>query len=673
MESPNEVLERLQHLREMLALHNHLYYVLDSPQISDGEYDELMQSLKTIEADYPHLITQDSPTQRVGAAPIEAFGVVDHPVPLLSLSNAFSDEELIAWHNRSLKALGGQTFDMVCELKMDGLAVALTYIDGMLVTGATRGDGSRGENVTENIRTIRSIPLSVPRNAPPRFEVRGEVFLSKAGFDKLNKARAEEGQSLFANPRNAAAGSLRQLNPQITALRPLDIYIYSLGWAEGKDLSFTHWGMLEYLSSLGFKISPYNMVCKTIQEAAQYRQEREVKREDLPFEADGVVVKINSLELQNRLGAVARDPRWAIACKFAPMQATTKLLNIEINVGRTGTLNPVAILAPVDVGGVTVQHATLHNKDYIKERDLRIGDTVIVQRAGDVIPKVMASVSAKRTGEEQIFEMPTHCPVCDTEIIRPDGESAHRCPNAACPSQALEKLKHFVSRGAMDIDGMGENLCVALFEAGLVKDVSDFYTLHEKRDQLLDLEKMAEKSVANILDSIEASKDQSLSRLVFALGIEHVGTETAELLISRFPSIDELDKATEEELIAIPSVGPRIAESIIFFFRDNRNRQIINRLKEAKVKMEAEITVLKATPLAGQTFVLTGKLESLTRGEAEARIKDLGGSASSSVSKKTSYVIAGSDAGSKLEKARKLGVKVLNEPELLDLVGKHGL
>ncbi len=669
MESIEEVQKRIRYLREQLNTHGHHYYVLDNPQISDAEYDELMRELASLEEKHPQFVTPDSPTQRVGAAPIEAFGVVDHPVPLLSLSNAFSDEELFAWHKRALNLLDGQTFEMVCELKMDGLAVALTYVDGMLVTGATRGDGSRGENVTENLRTVRSIPLSLPEDTPPRFEVRGEVFLSKSGFENLNEMRAKGGQPLFANPRNAAAGSLRQLDPRVTAQRPLDIYIYALGWAEGKAMPATHWETLEYLKSLGFKISPYNDIFKTIEEAARYRQDCEGKRESLPFEADGVVVKVNSFELQDRLGAVARDPRWAIACKFAPIQATTKLIDIDINVGRTGTLNPVAILEPVNVGGVTVQHATLHNEDYIKQRDLRIGDTVIVHRAGDVIPKVVAPVAGKRTGQEKVFEMPAKCPVCGAEVIRTEGESIHRCTNVACKAQSLEKLKHFVSRGAMDIEGIGENLCIALFEAGLIQDVSDFYTLYEKRAQLLNLEKMAEKSVENILESIENSKEQPFAKLIFGLGIEHVGAETAELLTTRFPNMDKLAAATEEELIAISSVGPRIAESIISFFRQPQNQQIIERLRQAGVRMETEITEPKAASLAGQTFVLTGKLESLTRGEAEVKIKELGGSASSSISKKTSYVVAGSDPGSKIDKARELGIKILNEQELLSLLG----
>lgn len=666
MENATQVHDKIIYLREQLNSHNYHYYVLDSPHISDSAYDALMRELKGLEYEYPQFISPDSPTQRVGAAPVEAFGVVEHPVPLLSLGNVFSDEELLAWYKRTLNLLDGQTFDMVCELKMDGLAVALTYIDGTLVTGATRGDGSRGENVTENLRTVRSIPLSAAGDAPPRFEVRGEVFFPLDGFNSLNDARAKEGLSLFANPRNAAAGSLRQLDPRMTAQRPLDIYIYALGWIEGASFPPTHWETMEYLKTLGFKISPYNALCQTIDDAIQYRRDFEDKRESLPFEADGVVVKVNNLELQSRLGTVARDPRWAIAYKFAAVQATTQLQQIEINVGRTGALNPVAILEPVKVGGVTIQHATLHNEDYVKLKDLRIGDTVIVQRAGDVIPKVIAPIPGKRTGKETIFEMPTRCPVCSAEVVRPEGESLHRCTNASCPAQALEKLKHFVSRGAMDIDGIGQKLCEALFEAGLVKNISDFYYL--EADQLLGLEKMADKSVANALDSIEASKKQPLARLVFALGIPHAGSETAELLVHTFSSIDKLSNATEEELIAIPSVGPKIAESIVAFFRQNQNRDILHRLKEAKVRMESDPTIPTEQPLTGLSFVLTGKLYGITRPEAEARIKSLGGSTSSSVSKNTTFVVVGTDPGSKLDKANKLGIRILSEQELLDFL-----
>jgi len=660
--------QRVEELRNLINYHNYRYYVLDSPEISDAEYDELMRELKQLETEHPELITPESPTQRVGAAPVEAFGVVKHREPLLSLANAFSNEELMAWYKRTLNLAGGQNFDFVCEIKMDGLAVALTYVDGRLVTGATRGDGYRGEDVTQNLRTIRSIPLSVSKDAPPRFEVRGEVYLSKAGFKKLNEERAKEGLPLFANPRNAGAGSVRQLDPRITAQRPLDIYIYALGYAEGKKVPENHWERMEYLKSLGFKVSPYNTLCKTIEEVEEYHQEWEERRERLPYETDGVVVKVNSIDLQDRLGFVGHEPRWAIAYKFPAIQGTTILKDIGINVGRTGSLNPYAILEPVRVGGVTIKQAALHNEEDIRRKDIRIGDTVIVQRAGEVIPEIVGPIVSKRTGRERVFSMPSNCPVCGAEVIKPEGEAMHRCTNAACPAQALERLKHFVIRGAMDIDGVGEKLITALFQAGLVKDVADLYYL--TREQLLGMERMADKSVSNILNSIERSKDRPLARVIFALGILHIGEETAELLASHFPSIDRLAKATEEELFSIPSIGPKIAESVVAFFRQKENQRIIEKLRKARVKLEEAPAEPRELPLAGQEFVVTGRLEAFTRSEAEARIKELGGAVGSSVTEKTIYLVVGADPGSKLDKAHSLGTKLLNEEEFLRVIGK---
>ena len=517
MASIAEVKQRIQKLRELLNYHNYRYYVLDSPEISDAEYDELMRELKQLEEAHPELITPDSPTQRVGAAPVEAFGVVEHPQPLLSLANAFSDEELDAWYRRASNLLGGRNTDFVCELKIDGLAVALTYVNGLLEVGATRGDGFRGENITQNLRTVKSIPLSVPKEAPPRFEVRGEVYLPKTGFKKLNEERAKEGLPLFANPRNAAAGSVRQLDSKITAQRPLDIFVYGLGWAEGKAVPDTHWEIMQYLKSLGFKINPNIALCHTIDEVKAYYAKWVQNQEELPYEADGVVVKINSIAFQTELGFVGREPRWAIAYKFPAVQGTTRLLDIGINVGRTGSLNPYAILEPVQVGGVTIKHAALHNEEDIHRKDIRIGDWVVIQRAGEVIPEIVEPIVSRRTGKEKVFHMPKTCPVCGAEVIKPEGEAMHRCTNAACPAQALERIKHFVSRGAMDIEGVGEKMSQTLFEAGLIKDVGDLYYL--TRDQLLSLERMADKSAANILNSIEKSKDRPLPRVIFALGI----------------------------------------------------------------------------------------------------------------------------------------------------------
>jgi DNA ligase (NAD+) len=663
--------QQIEELRKTINHHNYRYYVLDSPEISDAEYDDLMKELKQLEAEHLELVTPDSPTQRIGAPPVEAFGVVEHPQPLLSLANAFSFEELAAWHKRVSKILGGRQFDIVCEPKIDGLAVALTYVDGLLVTGATRGDGYRGENITQNLKTIRSIPLSVPGEAPSRFEVRGEVYLPKAGFKKLNEERAKEELPLFANPRNAAAGSVRQLDSGITARRPLDIFIYGLGWAEGKAVPDTHWEIMQYLKSLGFKINPNIALVRSLDEVEKYHRDWGQTREAVPYEADGIVAKVNSIASQQELGTVAHEPRWAIAYKFPAVQGTTKLLDIGINVGRTGSLNPYAVLEPVRVGGVTISSAALHNEEDIHRKDIRIGDWVVVQRAGEVIPEIVEPIVSRRTGKEKIFHMPDRCPVCGSEVMKPEGEAMHRCTNAACPSQALEKIKHFVSRGAMDIDGVGEKLCQALFEDGLIKDAADLYYL--TKEQLLRLERMADKSASNVLNSIAESKDRSLARVIFALGITHVGDQYAELLAEHFHSIDDLAKASEEDLSSIPSIGPRIAESIVTFFRQKGNRRIIEKLRKAGVKLERE-KVKEATPeelpLAGLEFVLTGKLESLSRSEAEAKIKALGGKAGSDVTRKTSYVVVGADPGSKLAKAEKLGTKTLSEAGFLDLLDK---
>ncbi len=673
MKDASESKQRIAELRETINHHNHRYYVLDNPEISDAEYDELMKELRQLESERPELVTTDSPTQRVGAPPVEAFGVVEHREPLLSLANAFSYEELAAWHNRVSKLLGGRQFDLVCEPKIDGLAVALTYVDGLLVTGATRGDGYRGENITQNLKTIRSIPLSVSKEVPSRFEVRGEVYLPKAGFRKLNDERTKEGVPLFANPRNAAAGSVRQLDSSITARRPLDIFVYGLGWAEGRALPTTHWEMMQYLRSLGFKINPDITVRKSLDEAEEYYQHWLESREESPYEADGIVVKVNSILLQQELGIVAHEPRWALAYKFPAIQGTTKLINIGINVGRTGSLNPYAILEPVRVGGVVISSAALHNEEDIHRKDIRIGDWVVVQRAGEVIPEIVEPVVSRRTGKEEVFQMPNRCPVCGSEVIKPEDEAMHRCTNAACPSQALEKIKHFVSRGAMDIDGVGEKLCQALFKDGLIMDAADLYYL--TREQLLGLERMADKSALNVLRSIEKSKDRSLARILFALGITHVGGQYADLLADRFNSIDDLTKAGQKELSVIPSIGPKIAEGIVAFFRQEGNKKIIEKLRKAGVRLGKEKTKNAKTeelPLFGVEFVLTGKLDSFSRSEAEARIKSLGGKASSDITKKTSYVVVGADAGSKLARAEKLGVTTLNEAEFLKLLDKTG-
>ncbi len=676
----DRVKERIDRLRAEINHHNYLYYVLDSPEISDAEYDELMRKLRRLEEKHPQFLTPDSPTQRVGAAPVEAFGIVEHPLPLLSLGNAFSRDELLAWYNRTSKLVGGRKFDLVCEHKIDGLAVALTYVDGRLAVGATRGDGFRGENITQNLRTVRSIPLAVSGGAPPRFEVRGEVFMPKAGFRKLNRERAEEGLTLFANPRNAAAGSVRQLDSRITAGRPLDIYVYMLGYAEGRPTPSTHWETMEYLKSFGFKINPSNQRLDTIGEVEHYYDTWLEKRENLPYEADGIVVKVNQLDLQAELGDVGHEPRWSIAYKFPATQGNTRLVDIGISVGRTGTLNPYAILEPVSVGGVTIRQAALHNEDDIRRKDIRIGDMVVVQRAGQVIPEIVEPVKSLRTGKEKEFHLLEKifdkekgrpaCPVCGGEIVKPEGEVMYYCSNAACPAQVQERLEHFTSRGAMDIRGVGEQMSATLLREGLVKDFSDLYYL--KKEDLLKLERMAEKSAGNIINAIEKSKKRPLARLIYALGIRHVGGETAELLTRGFTSLDALAGASGEELISVPTIGPKIADSTVAFFQNEENRRIIKRLKDAGVLPLPEEARPEELPLEGNEFVITGRLENFSREEAEARIKALGGSAKSDVTRKTNYLVVGVEPGSKLARARALGIKQITEEELLHLLKRSG-
>ncbi|MBA7626840.1 DNA ligase [subsurface metagenome] len=676
MKDLDHIRQRIDELRGQINHHNYRYYVLDSPEISDAEYDLLMRELEQLEVEYPQFLTPDSPTQRVGAAPVEAFGVVEHPLPLLSLGNAFSEAELVAWYTRISKLAGQEEFNLVGEHKIDGLAVALTYVNGQLTTGATRGDGFRGENITQNLRTIRSIPLSVSKEAPPRFEVRGEVFLPKAGFNKLNKERAEEGLPLFANPRNAAAGSVRQLDPRITAKRPLDIYIYMLGYAEGEPTPPTHWETMAYLKSLGFKVNPNNQLLTDIGQVEDYYKTWGEKRESLPYEADGIVVKVDLLELQERLGDIGHEPRWAIAYKFPAIQGTTRLKEIGISVGRTGTLNPYAILEPVSVGGVTIKQAALHNEDDIRRKDIRIGDTVIVQRAGEVIPEVVGPVVSKRSGQEKNFSLLEKifdtekgrpaCPICGAEVVRPEGEVMYYCPNAACPAQVQQRLEHFASRGAMDIRGIGEQMSGLLLREGLVKDVADLYYLTPEK--LAGLERMGEKSADNIINAIGSSKIQPLARVIFALGIRHVGEEMAELLAKEFLSLDELAKASKERLMFVPTIGPKIADSIIAFFQQEENRRIIQRLKDAGVNPKEEKAKPEELPLAGQEFVITGRLDRFSRQEAEARIKALGGTAKSDVTRKTTYLVVGAEPGSKLVHAQALGIKQLSEEEFLKLL-----
>ena len=660
---------RIQQLREEVDRHNYRYHVLDDPIVSDAHYDDLMKQLSELEAEHPELVTPYSPTQRVGAAPLEGFDEVEHPSPMLSLANAFDMDQLRAWHRRAQDLLEGAGFNMVCELKIDGLAVALTYEDGRLARGATRGDGIHGEDVTSNLRTIKSIPLLVRGNSiPSRFEVRGEVYFPKSGFLKLNEERVAHGEAPYANPRNTAAGSLRQLDPRITASRPLDIFVYALGYAEGGVVPDSHWAILEYLKELGFKTNPANAICSTLEDVESYYRDWLEKKDSLDYGVDGAVVKIDPLSYQRHLGNVGREPRWAIAYKFPATQEITRLLRIDINVGRTGSLNPYAVLEPVNVGGATVKMATLHNEDDIRRKDIRVNDWVVVERAGEVIPQVVSPVVSRRSGEEREFEMPPLCPVCGTPTARPDGEAMTYCFNTACPAQFARLFMHFVSRGAMDIEGMGERLALAVIEAGLVKDVGDLYSIN--REQLLCLERMGEKSADKLIRNIELSKDRPLPNILYALGIRHVGYETADALVRHFGSVDSIAQASEEKLTSVPGVGPKVAQSIAAHFAQESNKIVIQKLHETGVQLETDAIVQDGSslPLTGLQMVVTGRLDSLSRSQAEDRIKELGGSVGSSVSKKTRYLVVGEEPGSKLEQAQKLGTQILDEAQFLKLL-----
>ena len=660
-------------LRRLLNYHNYRYYVLDSPEISDEEYDRLFRELQDLEAAYPDLVTPDSPTQRVGAAPLEAFATHTHREPMLSLSNAFSEDELRAFDTRIKRMLGLGEHDRivyVAELKIDGLAVSLTYEDGLLTKGATRGDGYTGEDITTNLRTIRSIPLRLhaPPTPPRVVEVRGEVYMTHAEFAVVNEERANAGEPTFANPRNAAAGSVRQLDPRITARRRLQSLMYAMGYVENGRPD-THWRLLETLRDWGFRVSPHSRLCHSMDEVVDFVREWETRREELDFDIDGVVVKVNSIAMQDELGYVSRSPRWAIAYKYPPTQATTVIREIRVQVGRTGALTPVAIMDPVPLAGVVVSRATLHNESEIARKDVRVGDTVVIQRAGDVIPEVVRVVPEKRPPDAVPFAMPDRCPVCGSAVDKPPDEAVARCTGIACPAQVKERIRHFASRNAMDIEGLGAALVEQLVDTGLVADPGDLYFLKEKKDQLVSLERMAEKSASNLLAAIEASKSRPLDRLIFALGIRHVGATVARALAERFRDLDALASATEDEIAATPGVGPTIARSVVTFFQQEFTRTLIQKLKAAGVNLKAETEAPAQRPLEGKSFVFTGALATMTRGEAERLVAQLGGRPSSSVSKATSYVVAGENAGSKLDKARQLGVPVLTEQEFRRMAG----
>jgi DNA ligase (NAD+) len=660
---------RVEELRSQIAYHDYRYYTLDSPEISDADYDRLMRQLKDLEARHPELITPDSPTQRVSGQPIEAFGIVEHRLPLLSLGNSFSEEELRAWYRRVTNLAERTDIPLVCEPKIDGLAVALVYENGSFAQGATRGDGMRGENITQNLRTIRTIPLSISKPVPPRFEVRGEVYMTKRGFERLNEERAAQGQPLFASPRNSAAGSLRQLDSSITATRPLDIFLYQLGWADG-EAPQTQWEVLQWMSDLGFRTNPLIKRFTDFEAVVEHVKGFEAHRETLDYEIDGLVIKVDDFGLQRAMGVVGREPRWAIAYKFPPTQATTKLNAIDVNVGRTGSLNPFAVLEPVIVAHARVKLATLHNEDDIRRKDIRVGDTVIVQRAGDVIPQVVGPVLSLRTGKEKVFEMPKTCPVCNTPVVRPKGEAMSYCPNRACPAQIFRLLTHFASRGAMDIEGLGESMAQQLLESGLVKDIADVYFL--TKEQLMTLDRMGSKSAENLLAGIEASKQRPLSRVLFALGIRHVGGETAELLAGHFGSIDAMANASLEDLESVPTIGPKTAQSVYEYFQDEENRALVEKLRQAGVRLEGA-TAAREGPLLGSSFVVTGSLTQWSRNEVEAMIKRLGGAVGSSVTKKTNYLVAGENPGSKLTKAQEYGTTVLDEDGFKALLSEKGV
>ncbi|MBU7008673.1 NAD-dependent DNA ligase LigA [Phosphitispora fastidiosa] len=656
--------ERITKLTEMLNEHNYNYYVLDHPKISDAEYDGLMQELIRIEETYPDLALPDSPARRVGGEPAAGFETVSHLVPMLSLSNAFGEQDLRDFDRRVRGGLDGHPVEYVVELKIDGLAVSLLYENGIFVRGATRGDGETGEDITQNLKTINSIPLRL-RHFLPQLEVRGEAYMPKKEFTRINMEREEAGLPTFANPRNAAAGSLRQLDPRVTASRALDAFLYGIGRVSGMTAAGHREG-LQALRELGLKVNPNVRVFSDIEPVIEYCREWADKRHDLPYEIDGMVVKVNDLALQTELGTTSKSPRWAIAYKFPAEEAETVVRDIYVRVGRTGVLTPTASLEPVRVAGSTISSATLHNIDIIREKDIRIGDHVVIHKAGDVIPEVVRVIKDKRTGSEKEFHMPGACPVCRTDAQRAEGEVAVRCPNEICPGREREGLIHFVSRDAMDIEGLGPAVIDQLLGAGLIRDAADLYYL--KAEDLLGLERMGKKSVDNLLNAIEKSKHKDLAQLIFALGIRHVGARTGKILAAHFSSIARLQEAEVEELTTVPEIGPKMAESIAAYFREPVKLQLLDRLKAAGVNFTQETPQAGERLFDGKTFVLTGTLERYTRKEAQNIIENLGGKVSSSVSKKTDYVLAGREAGSKLDKATALGVKVISEDDFEELV-----
>jgi len=664
-----EIIDRIRSLRKTLHQHNHRYYVLDDPEISDAEYDRLMRELIQIETDYPDLASPDSPSSRVGAPPLAKFDTIAHTIPMLSLDNGFADDDILSFDKRVKRHLNLESeIVYTAEPKMDGVAVELVYENGRLSTASTRGDGFRGEVITANAKTIRAVPIvmrSVDQSVmPSRLEVRGEVFIGIEPFKNWNSERIDQGLPPYANPRNAAAGSLRQLDSKITASRPLEIFFYGVGLVEGYEAE-SHWELLQALQNWGFRINPLIRPRITIDTVLQYHRELSEQRHQLPYDIDGMVVKVDSLSLQRQLGATSRSPRWAIAYKFEAIQETTVLENIEIQVGRTGVLTPVAHLKPVKVAGVTVSRATLHNEDEIEKKDVRIGDTVLVQRAGDVIPEVVKVIRSKRTGAETHFTMPDHCPVCGSDVVRIEGEAATRCINSSCSAQVKERIKHFASKGALDIDGLGDKLVDQLVDKGLMTSFADLFKL--KRETLAGLERMGEKSAENLVNAIEASKRVHFARFLYALGIRHAGEHVALLLAENFGSLEELVGCSQEDLEKIEGIGPVVADSISGFFKQATNLSNIRSLLDNGVQIVFEAGK-KTGPCEGKTFVLTGTLKDMTRRQAKEMITAAGGKVSGSVSRNTDFVVAGESPGSKLTKAQELGIKVIDEAGLKELL-----
>src|SRR5713101_510558 len=668
--APAAVKKEIENLREKLRYHEYRYYVLDDPEISDAAFDRLMGRLKELEAAHPELITPDSPSQRVGGAPREGFQTVRHARPMLSLDNAFSYDALRDWDRRVREGSGREKIEYITEHKFDGLSISLQYQDGMLARGVTRGDGTTGEDVTPNVKTIRSIPLRIEEAArkkarlPAEFEVRGEILMPRKSFEAMNRQQEQSGGKIFANPRSAAAGSVRVLDPTITASRRLEFFAYYL-LVDGKVPFAKHSDSLQVLKQLHFRASDDWKLCAGIDEVFAYCDAWDAKREKLPYEIDGVVIKVNSIAIQNELGYTAKAPRWAIAYKYPAQQESTVVNDIRVQVGRTGALTPVAVLEPVQVGGVTVSRATLHNMDEIERLGLQMGDTVLIERAGEVIPHVLKVV--KEGKQRKPFRMPKHCPECDSAIHHVEGEVAYRCVNAACPAKRKESILHFAGRHAMNIDGLGDKIVDQLVDKRLVSDVADLYAL--KEDQLAGLERMAEKSAQNLLEEIESSKTNSLERLTYALGIQFVGERTGQLLAEHFSSLEELAAAKEEQLEEVPEVGPKVAASIVEFFSEAANRQLIKKLHRAGVHPTAEKRVVKSQKLAGKSFVFTGGLANRSREEAGEIVQQHGGKVSGSVSKKTDYIVVGADPGSKYDKAKELGVTILSEAEFERLLG----